>query len=411
MPKFLKLAALLFTIGVILAACTPQPTPASSVAATSSAPPTETTEPNDPPPSPASATDTAIPPSDSPVPPAAPTPVAYGPHNFPANVDPLTGQIVGDKTVLERRPLAIKIQIFPRGQRPVWGASKADIIYDFYQNSGMTRWHAIFLGQDAETVGPVRSARLVDIDLIRMYKSIFAFGGAETRTRNKLFSAEFAYRLVVEGGANKCPPMCRVDPNGYNYLVTNTTELSNYAAREGIDNERQNLEGMSFSELPADGAARGEQIFARYSASSYNRWDFNPATGRYLRYQDTVEAPSPEQEVYDVFIDRLTQTQIETDNVVFLVMPHQYAFGTHPGNSEVINMRFEGSGKAYAFREGRVYEVTWNRPDPASVLFLTFPDGRPYPFKPGQTWFQIIGQSSTVEQPGEGIWRFQFQIP
>ena len=156
---------------------------------------------------------------------------------------------------------------------------------------------------------------------------------------------------------------------------------------------------------------RHASFFVRYSRSSYNRWDFNPATGRYLRYQDTVEANSPGQEVYDPFNDRLTETQIETDNVVILVMPHKYAFGTQPGNSEVIDMRFEGSGKAYAFREGRSYQVTWNRLDATSVVFLTFPDGRPYPFKPGQTWFQIIGQSSKVEQPSDGIWRFDFQIP
>jgi hypothetical protein len=226
-----------------------------------------------------------------------------------------------------------------------------------------------------------------------------------------LFNAEFGYRLVVEGGANKCPPMCRVDPNGYNYLVANTAELSNYATREGIDNERQNLDGMSFNAVAAEGAERGEQIFVRYSISSYNRWDFNPASGRYQRFQDTVEAHSLDQEVYDAFTDRLTEAQIETDNVVILIVPHQYAFGTHPGNSEVIDIRITGSGKAYAFREGRAYQVTWNRPETTSMISLTFPDGRPYPLKPGQTWFQIIGQSSKVEQPGEGIWRYQFFIP
>jgi hypothetical protein len=45
------------------------------------------------------------------------------------------------------------------------------------------------------------------------------------------------------------------------------------------------------------------------------------------------------------------------------------------------------------------------------MLSLTLPDGSPYPFKPGNTWFQIIGQFSIVTQPESGSWRFDFRIP
>ena len=76
------------------------------------------------------------------------------------------------------------------------------IIFDYYQNFGLTRFHAIFYGSNAEQVGPVRSARLLDIDLVRMYQSVFAFGSAEQRTYSRLFNSDFAPRLVVEGNAN-----------------------------------------------------------------------------------------------------------------------------------------------------------------------------------------------------------------
>jgi hypothetical protein len=58
-----------------------------------------------------------------------------------------------------------------------------------------------------------------------------------------------------------------------------------------------------------------------------------------------------------------------------------------------------------------VYEVLWNRPASDSVLFFTTTDGEPFPLKPGNTWFQVIGQTSQVEQPEEGTWRFTFQFP
>ena len=47
-----------------------------------------------------------------------------------------------------------------------------------------------------------------------------------------------------------------------------------------------------------------------------------------------------------------------------------------------------GSGPAYAFRDGMVYEVRWNIPAPDSVLYLTNPDGTPFPYKPGNTPFR-----------------------
>jgi hypothetical protein len=342
--------------------------------------------------------------------PVATVEAAYGPQSFPANIGPLTGKTAGDPALLERRPLAVKIQLFPRGGRPPWGVASADVVYDYYQNFGLTRLHAIFLSHNAETVGPIRSARLLDQSLVSMYKSIFAFGSAEQRTYSRLFGADFANRLVVEGNTN-CPPLCREDPNGANYLVTNTDQLSAYASSKGVDNIRQNLDGMYFNAKTPAGGQPIKQIFVRFSISAYNFWDFNPDTGRYLRYQDTQEANDSQTENYAPLPDRLTGEQLAADNVVVVYAPHQYAFNTKPGPSEVVDILLTGSGPAYAFRDGQVFPVTWNRPNKDSVLFLTSADGSPYALKPGNTWFEVIGQSSRLETPSPDIWRFLHYIP
>jgi hypothetical protein len=242
-----------------------------------------------------------------------------------------------------------------------------------------------------------------------MYKSIFAFGGAESRTINKLFNQAFANRLILEG-SGKCPPMCRVDPNNYNYLVVNTAEITNYANAQGIDNARQNLDGMSFNGVIPAGGTAAPQIYVRFSISSYSRWDYDTASGRYLRFQDSIEANDVQSEAYEPLTDRENNAQVAADNVIVMLVPHQYAYGTRPGPNEVIDILLSGSGDGYAYRDGQVFKVTWNRPAPDSVLFLTLPDGTPYPFKPGNTWFQIVGQSSKIENP-EGIWRFIMGIP
>lgn len=334
----------------------------------------------------------------------------YGPQDFPADISPLAGKPVQDVALLERRPVAVKIQLFPRGQRPPYGVSLADIVFDYYQNFGITRLHAIFLSQDAETVGPIRSARLLDQQLVHMYQSIFAFGSAEQRTYSRLFNSDFASRLVVEGSAN-CPPMCRLDPNGSNKLVANTAELSKYVGEKGVDNVRQNLNGMYFNPAIPPGGQPGTQIFVRFSISAYTLWDFNPEIGRYVRYQDTQEAQDISLESTEALIDQLTNEQIATDNIVVLSVPHRYAFGTRPGVNEVVDIELTGSGPGYAFRDGQMFQVVWHRPEKNSVLFLTFQDGVYYSYKPGSTWYEVVGSNSQVTTPNANLWRFTHQIP
>ena len=410
MLKSLTLAALLAVMATACFTATPEPDQSAiaTAVAQEEAAPSQT---------PLAATATLTPtlqptPTETPVlPTATPGPAAYGPVDYPAGVNPLTGLTVSDPTLLNRRPISIKVQIFPRGQRPPWGMTLADIVYDYYQNSGLTRFHAIFFSNDAERVGPIRSARLLDQHLVRMYKSFLAFGGADHRILRVFLESNFANRLILEGYGN-CPPMCRVDPNGYNYLVANTAELSEYTIKKGIDNSPQDLSGMVFNEtIPAQGQP-ANQAFIHFSISAYVRWEYDPASGKYLRFQDTREAHNESEEWLDPMIDGLTGQQVTADNVVVIYVAHATAFNTKPGSgNEIIDILLNGSALAYAFRDGQVYEVRWNRPATSSVLSLTYPDGQPFPFKPGQTWFEVIGQSSELKNPAADIWRFEFHMP
>jgi hypothetical protein len=336
-------------------------------------------------------------------------PRPYGPDNFPRTVNPLTGLRVKDYDLLDRRPMAVKIQLYPRNGRPPWGVSLADIVFDYYQNDGLTRLNIIFYGNDAEKIGPIRSARLFDEHIMRMYKAIFAFGGADWRVYNRIYDADLRDLMVVEGKYN-CPPMCREDPNGANYLVTNTEDLSEYIETErDVENERQDLNGMSFDTIAPSEGDPGEQVELRWSISAYVRWIYDEKSGRYIREQDTLEAYKADEEEFEPFEDRLTEEQISAANVIVLPLLHEDIYPDK--NIEVIDIKLTGSGKAYLFRDGQVYQILWNRPASDSVLFLTDEDGNTIPFKPGNTWFEIVGASSLVSQPEEGVWRYEFRFP
>ncbi|MCX7756392.1 MAG: DUF3048 domain-containing protein [Anaerolineales bacterium] len=351
--------------------------------------------------------------TETPSPTITPTPTrdyppeGYGPSGFPSNVNPLTGLKVENPALLERRPIIVKVANLPRAYRPQWGLSLADHVYEYYIEEGTTRFAAVFLGQDAAMVGPIRSGRLFDHHLINMYRANFAFGSADARVRALLYNQSYANRLVIESA---CPPMCRYEPNGVNYLMTNTADLTTYInnrrLREG--NGRQNLDGLAFDyDVPAGGQA-ARVVFVRYSAAIYNRWDYDPQTGKYARFSDTQnDLRQGLDEFYAPLTDRLTGTPITADNVVVLFVSHRY-FSRQP---EIIDIVFSGPDKAYLLRDGQMFALQWYRNALDQLFILVGPDGKPFPLKPGNTWFEIVGTSTQLTGGEGGSWRFTFQIP
>ncbi len=374
-------------------------TPAATETLTATPFPSETPTPT------AAPTDTSLPTTPTPDYPAA----GYGPENFPSDINPLTGLKVADPALLERRPLLIKVSNLPRYVRPQWGLSLADHVYEYYTEEGTTRFAAVFYGQDAQTVGPIRSARFIDHHLMVMYKANFAFGSADYRVRRLLFNQDYSERLVIESA---CPPMCRFEPNGANALITNTADLTTFInqkphAKLPEGNGRQNLDGLLFRYLLPYQGEPAPQLTVRYSSAIYNRWTYDPASGKYLRSVDNADDTTGGQgEVYTPLTDRLTNQQISADNVVVLYITHSY-FSRSP---EVIDIVVSGPGKAYLFRDGQVYPLTWYRNQLDHLLVFVTQDGKFFPFKPGNTWFEVVGSTTTLTQ-NNSDWRFTFQIP
>jgi hypothetical protein len=337
-------------------------------------------------------------------------PVNVGPFTFPNTVNPLTGLPGVDPDILERRPLAIKITNFPRRVRPQSGLTVADNVFEYYIESGLTRFIAVFYGNDADRIGPVRSGRFFDEHVVRMYNAIFAFASADKRVLEPWIDSDLLPRLVLPR-SNNCPPLCRDEDNpDYNNLYTNTAQLGPYSIANGGDDNRYELPGMRFQTLLPWGGDPAERIFTRYSRLDYNFWLYNPGTGLYERYEDAAD-DNGQGEQYAALYDEYTGLPVSAANVVVLFVPHEEFIKS--SDTEVIKIHLEGAGAAYIFRDGQVFEASWARPETNAPLQL-FRAGRGagthFPLKPGLTFFQVIGISSQIEQ-GEKFLRFLFAIP
>lgn len=356
----------------------------------------------------------ALKPSSTPLPSATPFPtleaqVLIDPENLPQGANPLTGLPVADLQLLERRPVAVKVTNFPRAVRPQWGLSLADHVYEYYLEDLITRFIAVFYGNNAARVGPVRSGRFFDEHIVRMYKSFFVFAWADDRVVDPWTESDLRNFLVVERGDN-CPPMCRLGPAyDYNTLFVDTPALEVYLAARRTSNDRQDLSGLSFGQVSPFSPQAGEQLYVHFSDYSYNRWDYDPAVKRYLRFADTVDAVQAPPG-YAPLSDSLTGEQIAADNLVVLLVRHEY-FANTP-TTEMVTMNLIGEGDAYALRDGRFYIARWRRETATDLLRLTYPDGRPYLLKPGNIWYEVLGETSQISQDSiSRAWQFDFAIP
>ena len=91
-------------------------------------------------------------------------------------IAPLTGLPDPSGASLRRAALSVKIENTPEA-RPQSGLAQADVVYEEVVEGGITRFWAVFSTGAPDTVGPIRSVRLMDPDIVSAIGGVVAFSG------------------------------------------------------------------------------------------------------------------------------------------------------------------------------------------------------------------------------------------
>jgi hypothetical protein len=392
---YLPVVVALLMVIAVLSAC--QPTPGSatsmdqSVAQTMAAMPTLTPMPT-----------VAVP-----TPEATEAPVQYGPTNFPDNVNPLTGLVVADPTIMNRRPVMIKVSNFPREGRPHAGLSKADIVFDYSVGEGGDRYLAVYYSQDSDNVGPVRSGRLVDRWLVSMYQGILGMKLAYIDVLNEI-DDELGYYRVVNASYKSCPAMCQFDysPSAISWFA-NSAEMTNYYLKEsGEASFKPNLDGMSFNSIPPANGADGHEFTMHFGHNNEGQWIYDSATKKYKRWIENMLS----EDAYNMIplVDRNTGEQLAFSNVIVMFATYE----TLNNKDTIHEVDLQGaSGKILLFRDGQKYEGTWKSTRSDVPLQFFDQNGNPLDLQPGNTWINITGFYSSIDETSPGVWYVTFAKP
>jgi hypothetical protein len=347
--------------------------------------------------------------------PTLPPIIRVGPDNLPDYVNQLTGMIVVNPGLLDRRPIAVKVPNYPQSVYPQSGLSMADQIFEYHLEQGLTRFIAIFYGNDTTRVGPIRSGRNFDAHIVQMYNAAYVFNLAYREEGNEPLDV-YGYleslidkRLLVVEPPSCTSYMCRDDSIlSYNNLFGNTFNISKLITQRGIDNGRQDLATNFFYSLGGRGRQRASVIHVDYSYANYAYWQYNQTTNQYYRYQGNIDLTKDKEPEYILLTDANNDQPIVADNVVILFVPHKFIYKS--GLSEVFDIQLTDRGDAYIFRNGSAFEAIWERREVNKPLYLLTPEGLNFPLKPGITFFQVLNTTSTIEQANEE-WTFTFERP
>ena len=258
--------------------------------------------------------------------------------------------------------------------RPQIGIDRADIVYIEQVEGGLTRLAAIFSSEIPTLIGPIRSARISDIEILAQYgRVVFAYSGAQS----KLLPVISAANLNDYGAQRQSPTIytrdeSRTSPTN---MVLRADLLLEKVRSDGREIATSRSVGWNFGELPIGGTAITEAKLSWPAASYEVKW--SKEESRWLIFNNGVA--------------NMSASGVQHGPTTFLIqnveiLPSEYGdkFGGVTPYSKTI-----GSGTGFVLRDGKYFPATWARPDELSGTTWLAQDGSELPFARGQIWIAL----------------------
>jgi hypothetical protein len=258
--------------------------------------------------------------------------------------------------------------------RPQIGLEDADVVYIEQVEGGLTRLAAIFSSVMPQNIGPIRSARISDIDILSKYgKVIFAYSGAQRAMLTVIANSN----LWDYGAQRQSPTIYTRDANRpapYDMVLRGDLLLEK-AKADGRDVAISKSVGWSFGDAPAGGVAI-DSVSLRWPASKYEA-TWSKAEKRWLLSNGGVAnfAASGKQLGPTTFV---IQTVEMSDSI------YRSSDGSYTPLSETV-----GTGTGYILRDGRSFKANWSRPAAKSGTTWTLADGSEIKFAAGSIWVAL----------------------
>jgi hypothetical protein len=310
--------------------------------------------------------------------PSAPTPTvsAIATTETPTPTPTPTVQrslLSGRPGAVDHAVLAVKLDNTPLSN-PWSGLKAADVIYLEQVEGGLSRYMAIYSSQYPKTVGPVRSARISDLELLRQYGRVaFAYSGVQSKMLPVLQKADLIDVSDDHGGLGYHRDPSRTAPD-------NLFGAPSVLLKRAGDPAQAVDVGFTFDDAVPAGGTPVTTVTAPFPATKVSfTWD--ATTGRWLAAMNHRKAMATEG-------GQLGGTTV----IIQYTTVTRSIYHDFLGNYTPLS-RSVGSGTAVFLRAGQYWKGTWSRPSAAGGTTWTV-DGQDFPMAAGQIWILLIDKKT-----------------
>lgn len=322
-----------------------------------------------PPPTPTVTVDASVDPSKT----DAPTPA--GPIVFP-----LTGVKVDE--VPARPAIAVKVEN-TAAARPQSGLEDADQVWETIVEFEVSRFIAVYQSKTPDSVGPVRSARPVDLQVVAGFKPLFVYSGAQKRMVTRIGRVAEIQPISHDAGA---AGLGRVSTRRAPHNVY--ADLATIWKAADADHSAPPRGDLKFAEDAKDATAVAagkdtKSIAISLTAAARPSWAWDSGSSAWLRSEGSQKAMSA------------AGSQLAATNVVLIETEQIDSKLDAQGGSMVPDQKFKGKGKALVATGGKVVEATWKKAGAADPLELVDDKGEPILLAPGNTWVEMLNKGKS----------------
>ncbi|MGW7238383.1 DUF3048 domain-containing protein [Streptomyces sp. NPDC054804] len=261
--------------------------------------------------------------------------------------------------------LAVKIDNVAAA-RPQTGLDSADVVYAEQVEGGLSRLMAVYATKLPEVIGPVRSARESDLELLRQFdRPTLAFSGAQRKLLPLIDRAPL--RPKTPEAASDAYYRGSDKPAPHNLYLRPPKLLAG-----GAPGEAALTTGFRYGPAPAGGTATATRA-VRYPAARFT-FTWSAAEKRWLVSMDGTPARTTAGK-------RVAAATVVVQHVRVRTSAFHDVLGNYTPFTETV-----GTGKAEVLRDGRSFETTWTRREAGDGTTFTGADGSPVDFAEGQVW-------------------------
>ena len=288
------------------------------------------------------------------------------------SIAPLTGLPDISGNAVNRPALTVKIENTPDSM-PQWGITKADVVYEEIVNGGITRLAAIFNSSVPTKIGPVRSVRPTDTQIVYPLGGIFAFSGGAQYAINSIETAPVKLLNQTSAGLAMYRDPKRQAPHNL------------YAVGES-------LFAFGGTPTPPNPIFTYRVAGKKVKGTSVSTFTVNFPSIYPVTWSWNSTSKSWDRSIFGSADITGTGERESPKNVIDMFVNYVNGIGTMNSYGDL-----QGSGTAQIFTAGKEVQATWSRgpskSDPVIYKTLT---GKVVALTPGQTWVELINTGAKV---------------